>query len=114
MSCFEIDKFIAYVEGSDDAVREYVADPARYVASWEERAETSRLPTADSCAFTPEERVAVERRDHAELYRMGAHPYVLWHFVEAVRVWTGEVTWLEMTAQYRTDVAPHGVPGFST
>lgn len=114
MSRFQIDKFIAYVESSDEAVRSYVDDPAGFVAAWEERARRSRLPTADSGRFTDAERAAIVDRDHAELYRMGAHPYVLWHFVEAVRVWTGEATWPEMTARYRDDVRSHGVPDHAT
>jgi hypothetical protein len=114
MSRFEIDKFISHVEGSDDAVRDYVADPARYVEAWEERARQSRLPTPESGSFTVEERMALVARDHAQLYRLGAHPYVLWHFVEAIRVWTGEVTWPEMKERYREDIRPHGSPWFGT
>lgn len=114
MSRYQIDKFIAYVEASDEAVRSYSTDPVAFVAAWEERAGRSRLPTPDSGRFTDAERSALANRDHAELYRLGAHPYVLWHFVEAIRVWTGEVTWPEMTARYREDVGPHGVPDHAT
>ena len=114
MSRYQINKFVTYVEGSDAAVREYVADPATYVAAWEERAASTRLPTPDSGSFTGEERDALAARDHAELYRLGAHPYMLWHFVEAIRVWTGEATWPEMTERYRDDIAPHGVPSIMT
>ena len=114
MSRFQIDKFISYVEGSDQAVLDYVADPETYVAAWERRAIESRLPTPDSGTFTTEERAALVGRDHAELYRLGAHPYVLWHFVEAIRVWTGETTWPEMKERFREDIRPHGTPDFST
>lgn len=111
---YAIDKFITYVEGSDQAVREYAADPEGYVAEWEERASLSRLPTPDSGRFTDDERVALASRDHVELYKMGAHQYMLWHFVEAIRVWTGEVSWLEMKEQYRTDIQQFGFVDFST
>ncbi|MDH3248132.1 MAG: hypothetical protein OEQ47_04190 [Acidimicrobiia bacterium] len=114
MSRFQIDKFISYVEGSDQAVRDYVADPEGFVAAWEERAASSRLPHPDSGTLSAEERTALVNRDHAELYRLGAHQYVLWHFVEAIRVWTGEVTWPEMKEQFRKDIAPHGTPDCST
>lgn len=114
MSRYEIDKFISFVEGSDEAVRRYVADPAAYVAAWEERGRSSRLPTADSGTFTVEERVALITRNHGELYRLGAHPYVLWHFVEAIRVWTGETTWPEMKERFRDDIRPHASPDFAT
>ena len=114
MSTYDINKFITYVEGSDAAVRAYTADPVTYVAAWENPAQASRLPTPDSGRFTDDERAALVTRDHAALYAMGAHPYMLWHFVEAVRVWTGEVTWPEMTERYRNDVRPHGVPSILT
>lgn len=114
MSRFQVDKFISYVEGSDQAVLDYVADPQRYVAEWERQAMDSRLPTPNSGSFTDSERAALIGRDHAELYRLGAHPYVLWHFVEAIRVWTGETTWREMKERFRKDIAPHGSPDFTT
>lgn len=114
MSRFEVDKFITAVEASDDAVRAYVSDPEDFVAGWEERAETSRLPTPDSGRFTDAERVALVAGDHAALYEIGAHPYVLWHFVEAIRVWAGDATWPEMTARYRDDVRHFVTPDFTT
>ena len=114
MSRFEIDKFISYVEGSDQADLEYVADPEGFVAAWEERAAASRLPRPDGGTLDPPERAALVNRDHAELYRLGAHQYVLWHFVEAIRVWTGEVTWPAMTERFRADIEQYGAPDFST
>lgn len=114
MSRFEINKFISFVEGSDQAVRDYVADPETFVAGWEERAAASRLPRPDGGMLDAQARAALVNRDHAELYRLGAHQYVLWHFVEAIRVWTGEVSWPEMKERYRTDIAPHAHPDIST
>ena len=104
MSRFQVNKFIAWVEGLDAEVEAYAADPRGYVDEWEERATASRLPTPNSGAFTPEERTALATVDHGELYRLGAHPYMLWHFVEAVRVWAGDAT----------DVMPHGYPDITT
>lgn len=114
MSTFEIDKFALYVEASDEQVRSYAADPEAYVARWEQRGLASRVPVADGGALTMEERRALATGDYAELYRLGAHPYVLWHFVEAVFVWAGDVSWPEMTERYRTAITPHGRPDFST
>ena len=114
MSRFQLDKFITSVEASDDAVRRYAADPAAFVEAWEARASESRLPTADSGTFTDEERAALSACDHAALYRLGAHPYVLWHFVEAVRVWAGDAAWVDMTARYREDIRGLGAPDFTT
>ena len=62
MSRFQIDKFISFVEGSDQAVRDYVADPAAYVEAWEQRARRSRLPTPDSGTFnSPVGRIDLEK-----------------------------------------------------
>ena len=114
MSRFEVDKFLSYVEGSDRAVRSYVEDPDGYVAGWESRRAESRLPVPDGGSFTEDERAALVTRDHAALYRLGAHPYVLWHFVEAIRVWTGEITWPEMTERYRADISRIEPPNIAT
>jgi phospholipase/lecithinase/hemolysin len=114
MSRFEVDKFLSYVEGGDQEVIDYTADPEAYVAAWEGRAAASRLPLPDAGTFTDEERNALATRDHAELYRIGAHQYVLWHFVEAIRVWTGETTWVEMKERFRADIAGIEDPGVAT
>ncbi len=114
MSTFDIDKFIMHVEASDQQVRDYAADPTAFVAQWEERGLASRVPVADGGSLTANERRTLEERDYAELYRLGAHPYVLWHFVEAVFVWAGDVPWPEMNERFREAVAPLGYPDFST
>ena len=114
MSRFGVNKFIAWVEGADAEATAYAADPAAYVAAWEARAAGSRLPTPDSGTLTDEERSALVAVDHGELYRLGAHPYMLWHFVEAVRVWAGDATWPEMKERFREDVIPHGYPDITT
>ena len=114
MSRFQVNKFITWVEGLDSEVEAYAADPVGYVAAWEARAGASRLPTPDSGSFSEEERSALSDVNHGELYRLGAHPYMLWHFVEAVRVWAGDATWPEMKEQYRTDAIPHGYPDITT
>ena len=89
MSRYQLNKFITWVEGLDAEVEAYSSDPAAYVDAW-------------------------ESVDHGELYRLGAHPYMLWHFVEAVRVWAGDATWPEMKERYRADVIPHGYPDITT
>lgn len=114
MSRFELNKFIAWVEGLDAEVEAYASDPATYVAAWEQRAAASRLPTPDSGRLTEDARAALVAIDHGELYRLGAHPYMLWHFTEAVRVWAGDATWPEMKERFREDVIPHGYPDITT
>ena len=114
MSRYQINKFISYVEGSDDEVRLYVADPATYVDRWQARASALRLPTANSGTLTAEERSAFLAKDYAALYRLGAHPYVLWHFAESVWVWAGELSWAELNRRYGTAASEVGYPDFST
>lgn len=72
------------------------------------------MPVPDGGVLNAGEREALATGDYAELYRLGAHPYVLWHFVEAVFVWEGDVSWAEMTERYRAAITPHGSPDFST
>lgn len=107
-----VDKLIRTVESSDANLARYLADPAAFVAAWETRAARSRVPLPDAGTLTDEERRAFVDRDYAQLYRLGAHPYLLWHFTEAV--WVGEIPWPELKERYREAVAPHGSPDFTT
>lgn len=114
MSRYDIDKLMRHVEGSDAEVVSFVADPASYVAAWTERAAGGRLPASDSGRLDAAERAAFVSRDYGALYAMGAHPYLLWHFMEAVWVWAGEVSWRDLVEAYRAAVSPHGYPDFAT
>jgi hypothetical protein len=109
MTKYQLDKFMRAVEMSDAAVEAYVADPAGFVDAWLAAPGTPDLPTDDR-ALTPEERDAFATRDFEALYSLGAHPYLLWHFTEAVfthefRVDSG---WRDLVERYRAAVAPHG------
>lgn len=97
---------------SNSALKAYIADTAGFVAQWEQRGNSSRTPVADGGVLTHEEREAFVDRDYGELYRLGAHPYLLWHFVEAV--YTHDVPWPELKERYRAAVTPHGTPDFIT
>lgn len=112
MSRYMIDKLIRTIEMSDANVTTYVADPVGFVARWELRGTTSRVPIPDGGRLTSEERDAFVARDYGELYRLGAHPYLLWHFIEAVYI--HEVPWVELKERYREAVIPHGDPDFIT
>ncbi len=114
MERFQIDKFITHVEALDAEVREFAADPERYVRAWTERGAASRIPVPDGGALSPEAATALGSIDYATLYRLGAHPYILWHFAEAVLVWAGDKTWPELKEEFRSAVAPHGNPDFTT
>lgn len=107
MSAYMLNKFMRAVEMSDDAVRAYVADPAAFVASWLDGAPgPDQRP--DDRVLTEAERAAFAAGDYAALYALGAHPYLLWHFTEAVYI--HETPWPELNERYREAVRPHGYP----
>ena len=114
MERFQINKFIAFVEASDDAVREFTADPPSYVAGWIERGAASRIPVADGGTLSEAAAEWLGAVDYASLYRVGAHPYILWHFAEAVLVWAGDKTWSELKEEFRSAVLADGNPDFTT
>jgi hypothetical protein len=109
MTKYMIDKFMRAVEMSDDAVRAYVADPSGFIDEWTAGG-GGPATVADDRTLTPAEREAFEAKDYEALYRLGAHPYLLWHFTEAV--YEGEFTqdrgWRQLVEEYRAAVAPYG------
>ncbi|MGI9823653.1 hypothetical protein [Agromyces sp. Marseille-Q5079] len=110
MTRYMIDKFMRFVELSDALVAEYVADPAASVDRWLGEGGGPEGATDDR-VLTEEERAAFAARDFEALYVLGAHPYLLWHFTEAVHAheFTPESGWRELVERYRAAVAPHGV-----
>lgn len=107
MSRYMLNKFMRSVEMSDAAVAAYVTDPAGFVRSWlDGGAGPDQRP--DDRELTVEERRAFDGRDFAALYALGAHPYLLWHFTEAVYI--HETTWPELNERYRSAVRPLGYP----
>jgi hypothetical protein len=110
MTRYMIDKFMRFVELSDALVAEYVADPAAYVDRWLREGGGPEAATDDR-VLTEEERAAFAARDFEVLYALGAHPYLLWHFTEAVHAheFTPGSGWRELVERYRAAVAPHGV-----
>lgn len=109
MSKHMMNKMMRAVEMSDRAVTQYVADPAGFVDDWLNGSAGPDQP-ADDHVLTDEERDAFANRDYGELYRLGAHPYLLWHFTEAVYI--HELPWPELKERYREAVRPHGYPDF--
>ena len=110
MSKYMVDKFIRAVELSDAAVSAYVADPAAYIDRWLAGGSTPEA-AADDRVLTDEERAAFAARDFEALYLLGAHPYLLWHFTEAVyeHEYTPGSGWRELVERYRSAAAPHGL-----
>lgn len=109
MSRYMINKLIREIEMSDARVAAYIADPPGVVAAWLEQGATPAR-VADDRSLDDDERRAFEARDYAKLYELGAHPYLLWHWVEAVFV--AETTWPELNAEYKRRIAPLGYPDY--
>ncbi|GAA1060501.1 hypothetical protein [Agromyces bracchium] len=110
MSAYMVDKFIRAVELGDATVAEYVADPPAFVERWLAGGGTPVRPTDDRF-LTEAERAAFAARDFGALYALGAHPYLLWHFTEAVyeHEYTEGSGWRELVERYRAAVAPQGL-----
>lgn len=103
MSKYLVNKFMHVVNMEEWAEKAYIKDPPGFVVEWEQ---SERLD------FTPEERVALQQRDYGTLYAMGAHPFLLWSFTEAV--WVHEKDREELVKDYKEKAAAVGYPDFET
>lgn len=103
MSRYAVNTLMRVVNQDPPSLARYVADPADFVAEW---------LSATGLPLSAVERTALEQRDYATLYRMGAHPYLLWSFTEAV--WVPEVTRPELVESFRTAARAAGYPDWRT
>jgi len=103
MSKYLVDKFMRLVNADETAEHAYVGDPAGFVAAWEARQAQS---------LSADERDALARRDYGKLYALGAHPFTLWSFTEAV--WVHQLPRPELVADYKAKAAKAGYPDFKT
>ena len=95
MSKYNVDKVMREVILDEKALTAFKADPSKFL---------------EGRSLTEEERDALINVDYATLYRLGAHPFLLNGFTP--RAWKGDKAALR--AEYRTKIAPHGYPDFST
>lgn len=109
MSLYMMNKFIRAVEMSTTSVNAYVADPAGFIDRWLAGGAGADA-VADDRVLTSAERAAFENRDYGALYGLGANPYLLWHFTEAVyeHEYTEGFGWRELVEKYRAAIIPHG------
>ena len=103
MSKYLMNKLIHLVNMNEDAEKEYKATPHEFVEKWE-KIQTLKLE--------PEEREALATKDYGKLYALGAHPFTLWSFTEAV--WVEEKPRDELVADYKSQAAKAGYPSFKT
>lgn len=80
MSKYLVNKFMHLVNMNEWAEKEYKTNPPAFVEKWEK---------GEKLKLAPEEREALGKRDYGKLYALGAHPFLLWSFTEAV--WRHEV-----------------------
>jgi hypothetical protein len=103
MSKYLMNKLIHLVNINEAAEKEYKARPREFVERWE-KTQTVKLE--------PEEREALATKDYGKLYALGAHPFTLWSFTEAV--WAHERPREELVADYKAKAAKAGYPNFKT
>jgi len=103
MSKYLMNKFIHHVNMNEAAEKEYKGDPRAYVEKWEQ---------GEKLKLAVEEREALCNRDYGALYALGAHPFTLWSFTEAV--WGHERPREELVKDYKEKTAKVGYPDFKT
>jgi hypothetical protein len=103
MSKYAMNKLIHHVNMNQGAEQEYKTNPREFVTKWEQEQKLN---------FTAEEREALATKDYGKLYALGAHPFTLWSFTEAV--WTHEVPRDELIKDYKEKAAKAGYPDFKS
>ena len=103
MSKYLMNKLIHLVNMDEEAEKEYTTNPRGFVEKWEK---TQKLK------LEAEEREALAAKDYGKLYALGAHPFTLWSFTEAV--WIHEKPREELVADYKAKAAKAGYPNFKT
>lgn len=111
MSRSEIDLLLVAIDQTDAGLHAFLADPESFVHRWEAEHERREEGRWLGGALTDEERSAFVGRDYGALYRMGAHPSLLWQVVRAL---AADRPIDEVVAGYRQDIEPHGRPSFGT
>lgn len=103
MSKYLMNKFIHYVNMNEGAEKEYKTNPRAFVEAWEK---------GEKLKLAPEEREALSHRDYAKLYALGAHPFTLWSWTEAV--WVHEIPREVLVKDYKEKTGKIGYPDFKT
>jgi len=103
MSKYLVNKLMHLVNMQEWAEKGYKANPAAFVEKWEK---------GEKLKLSPEERDALARRDYAKLYALGAHPFLLWSFTEAV--WVHEAPREDLVRDFKEKTRAIGYPDFKT
>lgn len=113
MSRYMINKLLVEIDLTDESVERYIADHRAFVALWEAAYADPNPPHPWGGMLTAGEREAFAAFDYETLYRLGAHPFLLWHVVRAVLV-TDDTDVAAVSSEYVERVRPHGYPDFTT
>ena len=103
MSSYTVNKLLWHIDRDDDTLDAYKSDPEAFVADWERSTLSPRPPYPDGGILSTEEKDAFARMDASALYSLGAHPYLLWHYVRAVLL-EGDMTVDELSAAFKTSI----------
>ncbi len=103
MSKYLMNKFIHHVNMDKAAENAYKHNPRVYLEEWEK---------GEKLKLTAQEREALATKDYGKLYALGAHPFTLWSFTEAV--WAHEIPREELVKDYKDKAAIAGYPDFKT
>src|SRR5512141_600117 len=103
MSKYLMNKLIHHVNMNEAAEKAYKDAPRAFVQNWEKE---------QKLKLTAEEREALATKDYGKLYALGAHPFTLWSFTEAV--WVEEMPREELVKDYKQKAAKAGYPNFKT
>ena len=103
MSKYLMNKLIHQVNMNQAMEDDYTTNPRAFVDKWEK---------SQKLKFTPEEREALATKDYGKLYALGAHPFTLWSFTEAV--WVHDKPREELVADYKAKAAKAGDPDVKT
>ncbi len=103
MNKYLVNKFMHLVNMNEEAEKQYKNNPAAFVEKWEK---------GEKLKLAPEEREALSKRDYAKLYALGAHPFLLWSFTEAI--WAHEMPREELVKDYKEKARAAGYPEFKT
>lgn len=113
MSLYAVNAFMRLVNMHPQSLRAYLEDPRDLVDRFEQGHAVQSPPWAEVFGtLTDEERAALYGRDYGALYAMGAHPYLLWSFTEAV--WVPEISRAELVERFRRLAALAGYPDHAT
>lgn len=107
MSRYVVNKLMRTVNMDPVSLADYRADGPGYV-----RAFRAAQRAAGHEDLTENEVGALERYDYGALYAMGAHPYLLWSFIEAVLV--PPMARAELVQSFREAATPAGYPDCAT